>query len=233
MKNWALVAPKLAADHRVISFDQRGHGLTSGGGTDYSLEILAEDLAGLADKLQLENLCLIGHSMGSMVAQTFVLAHAHRVASLVLVSSTAAPVDTVERKLLTEAADAALGGGIDAAWPIHQNLWPEWQRVMFAGDPELAERVRAEFTRTSVAGYVGFARAACRRIDLRPRLSEIGCPTLVVAGSHDPRRVATSSEIADLIPGAQYVVIEGAGHTPQIETPGLFLELLGDFLSGR
>lgn len=233
MRNWALVAPALASRLRVVSYDQRGHGLTSSPTPpdDYTLDLLADDLRRFVDHLGVERFTLVGHSMGSMVAHTFALAHPERVDRLVLVGATAGPLDDMEREVLSEAAPAAVRDGIEAAWPVHRRLWPLWQEHMLAVDPERSERARREFLRTSADGYAGFAHSAVDRRDLRPRLGEIGSPTLVMVGEHDEGRLATTRTIVDGIPGARGVVVPEAGHTPQIENPDAFLESLGTFLS--
>jgi pimeloyl-ACP methyl ester carboxylesterase len=233
MRNWALVAPALASGRRVISYDQRGHGLSSDPTPpdDYTLDLLADDLRRLLDGLGVQRFALVGHSMGAMVAQTFVLAHPERVDRLVLIGATAGPVDDFERTVLADAAKAVVRDGIAAAWPLHRQLWPPWQEQMLAADSERLERAREEFTRTSAAGYAGFAHSAVTRLDLREHLGDIGCPTLVIVGEHDERRLATTQVIVDRVIGAREVVVPGAGHTPQIENPERFLAELEGFLS--
>src|SRR4030095_1442391 len=74
--------------------DQRGHGGTtnSGGSEDYTLAGLAADLAAAFDALGLARVRLLGHSLGGMVALRFALAHPQRVASLVLMDTSARPL---------------------------------------------------------------------------------------------------------------------------------------------
>ena len=232
MRNWALVAPRLVGRARVVSYDQRGHGLSESptAAGDYSLALLAGDLCAVLDGLGIERAGLVGHSMGSMVAQTFVLDQPDRVDRLVLVGSTAAALTTDERRWLAEAAKAASEHGMPAAWETHQRLLTDHQRAAMAVDPGLAEIARKEFVRTSADGYAGFAHSAIVRQDLLPRLGEIACPTLVIVGEHDTARLATSGVIANRIPRARLVVIPGAGHSPQLEAPDAFVAALGGFL---
>ena len=70
------------------------------------------------------------------------------------------------------------------------------------------------------------------RYDIRARLPEIRCPTLVTVGRHDwITPVAASEEIAALIPGAELVVFEESGHSPPLEEPVHFQAVVRDFLS--
>ena len=67
--------------------------------------------------------------------------------------------------------------------------------------------------------------------DLKPRLPSVRCPTLVTVGRSDWITPVSSAEtIASLIPGAQLVVFERSGHSPQIEEAGKFQSVLRDFL---
>src|SRR5262245_22618692 len=84
---WSGLVPALAARHRVILFDNRGTGQTSGAVT--GVRQMADDAAGLLDALGPGPAHVAGHSMGGMIAQELALAHPGRVRSLALLSSCA------------------------------------------------------------------------------------------------------------------------------------------------
>src|SRR5262245_26552811 len=86
---WSLVVPALAAHHRVIAFDNRGVGRSSGPDTVTGIPQMAEDAAGLLGALGLDRVHVAGHSMGGMIAQELALAHPERVRTLTLLSSCA------------------------------------------------------------------------------------------------------------------------------------------------
>jgi esterase len=83
---WAEVAPGLAAGHRVLTPDQRGHGASARTAT-YSLEEMREDLRQFADALGLDRFVLGGHFMGGTVATLFAERYQDRLAGLILVDS--------------------------------------------------------------------------------------------------------------------------------------------------
>ncbi|HMA13170.1 MAG: alpha/beta fold hydrolase, partial [Bacteroidota bacterium] len=88
---------------------------------------------------------------------------------------------------------------------------------------------RAMLTRTPQAGYLG-ACAAIRDADFTEAAKEIKVPTLCVVGAEDGATPpALVRELADLIPGARYEVIAGAGHLPCIERPLAVARLIEDF----
>src|SRR5947207_3139197 len=86
---WGKVAPLLSAKHRVVSFDNRGMGESSGLEGPCSIREMADDLARLLDELGIKRADVAGHSMGGMIAQELVLAYPDRVRSLLLLASAA------------------------------------------------------------------------------------------------------------------------------------------------
>jgi pimeloyl-ACP methyl ester carboxylesterase len=96
-RNWALTAPVLRERFRVISPDHRGHGL-SGRPDDpeaYKLPLMAADLYGLLTQIGVEKCILVGHSMGGMISQLFILEHPEMVEALVLVDTAAEAADSL------------------------------------------------------------------------------------------------------------------------------------------
>ena len=83
LNTWTKVQDNLSRDYRVLSVDQRGHGLTPNIGEDYSTETLAKDLAGLMDSLKIQHASIIGHSLGSRTAQKFIELYPSRVDSFI------------------------------------------------------------------------------------------------------------------------------------------------------
>lgn len=81
--DWAALAARLAARHRVYAPDLRGHG-ASDRCADYSFELMRDDVLGLLDALGLERVALAGHSMGAVVAYLLAGDHPARVGRLVL-----------------------------------------------------------------------------------------------------------------------------------------------------
>jgi len=89
---------------------------------------------------------------------------------------------------------------------------------------------RAAFLKTDPEVF----RAACvalAALDLRPELAKVKVPVLVLVGEHDEATPPPMShELAELLPSAQLHVIPGCAHVPQLQSPELFLEMIGGFL---
>jgi 3-oxoadipate enol-lactonase len=75
------------------------------------------------------------------------------------------------------------------------------------------------------------ACAQLAELDLRPELSKVKVPVLVLVGEHDEATPPPMShELAALLPNARLKVLAGCAHVPQLQAPEVFLEAIGDFL---
>src|SRR5437588_5926647 len=103
---------------------------------------------------------------------------------------------------------------------------PEFQQQ----HPDLMRDRREAFLKTDPEVF----RAACAQLaelDLRGELAKVKVPVLVVVGEHDEATPPPMShELAALLPDARLKIIAGCAHVPQLQSPGLFLDAVGDFL---
>lgn len=204
--------------------DLRGHGDSShpeDPGT-YSFLQLVADLEGFLDELGVEQVDLLGHSVGGMVGLRFVLAHPERVRSLVAMNTTCEAPRTYERWIFEKGGELGRSEGMaelqrrvetvtrqaeaqnphdpSGRWPV--DYWEHHRMRYLAMDPNAYEHV------------------ACAMLDQDPvtqRLGEIECPTLVVVGEHDVDYLVGAELIAAGVPRAEKVVIPLAGHHPHQE----------------
>jgi 3-oxoadipate enol-lactonase len=231
LRTWALQAPVLTQDYRMVSIDQRGHGHSEKPTRpeDYSLELMAEDAFGLLQHLGIDQFYLIGHSMGGMVAQHLVLAHPEPVQALVLMD-TAAEVTrgmhTPERARLVEIAGTE---GMEAVFEEQLRTNPMVDQI--SSQPALLETWREHFLLTSREAYLYCAQAMAQREPLLARLGSIVTPTLIICGENDDTFLEPSRQMHERIPASELEIIAGAGHTPQIEKAAEFNHVLTRFLS--
>ena len=221
LEGWTRVAP-----------DLRGMGQSDAPDLGYSMETYASDLAGLLDLLGLDDVVLVGLSMGGYIAFEFLRRWKDRVRGLVLIDTRAEP-DTLEGKKGRDAAAAtAREQGAEA---VAETMLPKVLGAStLAGVPATVERVRAMMAATPVAGMVGALGAMRDRPDSSPLLAELGdIPTLVIVGEEDEvTPVAQARAMANAISGASLVVIRSAGHIPALERPVETTDALLVFLSG-
>ena len=174
-------------------------------------------------------LCLAGHSMGGYVALEAMRQAPRRIERLALLNTHARP-DTAEgtqnRRRLMALAEKDFPAVIEA-------LMPKLMTAEHLEDLDL----RGTITEMALAvGKEGFARqetAIIGRIDSRPHLKDIRCPTLVVAARHDQLMpVEILRELAQGIPGARLEIIEDSGHMATLEQPAQVADLLEGWLTG-
>jgi 3-oxoadipate enol-lactonase len=219
LDGWCRIAP-----------DLRGMGQSDAPDLGYNMETYAADLAALLDLLGVDQVVLVGHSMGGYIAFEFLRRWRDRVRGLVLVD-TRAEADTAEGKKNRDAAAATAreqGAEAIAETMVSKMLGSSTQ----AGMPATVERVRALMASIPVAGIVGALGAMRDRADSTPMMPELGgLPTLVIVGDEDEVTPPAQARImADAIPGASLVVIRSAGHLPTIERPVETTDAIGAFL---
>ncbi|WP_262296998.1 3-oxoadipate enol-lactonase [Microvirga sesbaniae] len=222
---WQDVVPAFADRYRIILYDKRGHGLSDAPPAPYTIDDHTDDLIALLDHLGLDRAAFVGLSVGGMIGQRIAVRASERVRALVL-CCTAAKIGTPES--WAERITAVEDGGIE---PIADAVLQRWFTPLFR--ETRADEVagwRNMLVRTPDHGYAGTC-AAIRDADLRPDAGRIAAPTLCVAGDQDgstPADVVKGT--ADLIPGARFALIDGAGHIPCVEQPAALSRLIGHHL---
>jgi pimeloyl-ACP methyl ester carboxylesterase len=201
------VLEHFAARHRVIVPDLRGHGRSRALPPPYTVARLAEDLSRLLDHLGVERTAVLGYSNGGVVAQQLVLDDPARCTRLVLGCAFAFNMATrrewVEGHLgpLLIRVLGMRGMARLIVWGVADELGTDRARW-------LAGLIAGQDRALMLAGW-----RETMAFDSRSRLAEIGCPTLVIAGSKDigvPMHHARM--LRDGVPGARLVVIDGASH---------------------
>ncbi len=225
----------LSRHHRLVRYDERANGMSQRDVPDVSFDTWVRDLETVVDAARLDRFPLLGISRGGAIAIAYAVKHPERVTQLVLYGAFAAGLKHVGTSQELEARRALasllrLGWGLNnpafcrtftcrfipEATPEHEQWFDELQRV--STSPENAARLMERDD----------------DIDVRPLLSQVKTPTLVI---HCDRDHAVPPEkgrlLAAGIPGARYVSLPSANHLMLEEEPAwsLFLEELGLFLN--
>jgi pimeloyl-ACP methyl ester carboxylesterase len=189
-----------------------------------SIGRLAEDALAQAPQ---GPLAVAGHSMGGYVALEMVRRWPERVERLALLNTHARPdsaESTENRRRLMALAERDFPGVIQALTP--KLLAPAHQ-----GDPGMTGTLSEMALGVGKEAFLRQERAILGRIDSRPHLGAIRCPTLVVAGREDQiMPVEWLEELARGIPGARLEVIERCGHMASLEKPREVAQLLRRWL---
>jgi pimeloyl-ACP methyl ester carboxylesterase len=207
------------ADHDVYSLDLPGHG-RSGGDPERSVRGYAYRVIAWLDQLDLQDVVLVGHSMGGAISMTIVLEAPQHVLGLVLVGSGARL--RVHPKILELTEDENLFR--QAAALVTQWAFSDDADVRLV---ELANRRMAEVP----AEVVHADFLACDGFDIMDRLVDISTPTLVICGEADQMTPVKYSQYLDQhIPDSRLVLIGGAGHMVMLEKPLEIVENIRGFL---
>lgn len=214
---WEPTLARLPAGWRGLAYDMRGRGQTSGPDSDYSVGALAGDLAAFMDALGLAAAHLVGHSLGSAVVLQLALDQPGRACSLLLLAP-----PWVDGMPLIEGAEAR-----QRALKADPAMFALALKAIAPAVPDDAfwQRLVAEGHAQRLAAVLGNLPALA---EWRPgdRLRTISAPALVVAGAHDILVTdAVSARAAEAL-GCRRVVLQGAGHSPNIEAPDQFVAAL-------
>jgi 3-oxoadipate enol-lactonase len=216
--NWRDQLPGFAPHYMAVAWDARGYGLSDGYDGALDFADVSADLARLLDHLQTDQAHLVGLSMGGRIAADFYFREPGRVASLTLVDTHTgfAALTPAQREEYIESRLTPLKAGKTVAdiGPVVADklLGPDATPEVRARLVESIANLRQEFYMKSVAATV--------KQDNIGDYSAIRVPTHVMVGEHDPLTTpAMCKELAELVPGATYTVIPGAGHLSNIENP--------------
>ena len=228
LEMWDRQAEALAGRYRVLRYDTRGHGRSEVIDREIAVGDLADDLAELLDGLKIGKAHIVGLSLGGMTAQVMGFRHPDKVESLTLMATAAAmPV----RDLWNQRIATARASGL--AELAEQSLGRWFTAEGRAREAGAVSAMRARFLEVSPIGYA-VACAAIRDMDLTPDLPRIAAPTLVIAGASDPATPPKDAEtIANLIPGAELVVVPRAAHILNVEQTAIVNRHLLGWLDAR
>ncbi|MDF0680906.1 MAG: alpha/beta hydrolase [Candidatus Nitrosocosmicus sp.] len=237
----------LSSNHTVIIFDSRGVGNTTTGTKQFSIQQFANDSAGLLDALKIQKANVLGYSMGSFIAQQFVLTHPEKVDRLVLIASTCGGKDNVPnspevlelaKKLLSSVVNNTSIEPQEVKAAVALSYGPTWIKL----HPDILESIPTNAKDLLLSGMGPDTYIQQEKITQNwkstnwsgvcSQLPNIAKPTLVITGTEDVTIPAANSLIiAEKIPGAWLVQIRDAGHQITSQYPDEIGKILNTFLS--
>lgn len=223
---WHGVMQALKQHHHVIAMDLRGHG-RSGGKGKFTIEGWSKDVHKLIRHLELPSVTLVGHSLGTLVAQHLAQSEPESVDNLVLVGGISyftpetsdryrARAEQVEKDGLDPIVDEWLAGAVSPqSHAVHSGMVGMLRDVFLRNDPAMYAK-------------------SCAALAKAPRIrtDEIGQPTLMITGAHDRSTpLAMSEELKRQIPVSRVKVLPHVGHWCPLEDPGAVAAAVLEFLT--
>lgn len=226
---WHAQRVTLSKYYRVVTYDLSGSGRSEKSRREYSIDAWADELSGLMDHLQLTQAVVMGHSMGTVIAQRFAAKYPQRTTALVLAGALVElnpptkdvfrqRAELAEKEGMVPVADMVITGGLSAgSREKNLALTGMVREMLAANDPACY----AAHCRALVAGSVK---------DDQPK---IACPTLVIVGDQDPvTPLVLTLRIARAIKNSQIRIVPETAHMTMLESPGPFNAAVLEFLAG-
>lgn len=199
LPGWRRNIPTLARDLFVVAFDHRGNGLSDEPPGPCTMATFVDDAVAVLDDAGVQASCVYGQSFGGMVAQEMALTASERVRSLILACTHAGRDHAI-----------AVRRSVPKGEPwraLYAPGFPDEHPKHIAGDlaagatqPPHPEGSRRQWE--AIQGWSAFER-----------LGAIAAPTMVLHGAQDQMIDPANAEVlASRIPGAELVILEGAGH---------------------
>jgi pimeloyl-ACP methyl ester carboxylesterase len=233
-KSWFRTLPVLSEQYKVIVFDNRGVGLSGKPNTPYSIELMAEDARAVLDAAGVDSAHVYGISMGGMIAQRFAVNYPDRVRSLILGCTTSGgekhvqPGAEVSMLMLSRGSSTATPE--EMAWAtapiLYSQSFIENHRELVAEDVQRRIEI-------PVLPYAYMLQLqACLAHDTYNEIDQIKVPVLVIHGEEDKLvPYENGVTLAEKIPNAEFLTINGAGHIYLTEANDLVNKRVLEFLN--
>ena len=213
-------------DYSIYAVDLPGHG-KSNGKSKSSIDEYSTDVLDFLEAMELENVCLVGHSMGAAIALNASLSQHWRVCSVVAIGGASKMiVNNAILEGLQNTFEATVDDIVKYSWHKKTGAIADSHQMAIYFREKAKQRILNAGSKTVHGDFL-----ACSRFDLGKRLGEILVPVLVIASDCDrmvPLNV--SREMAGKLPNAKFVTLEGCGHFQHIEQTSRVATELSNFL---
>lgn len=222
----------LSDEYRTVAFDFRGHGRSSKTEAGHTLPQYARDLRAVLERLDLDDVVLVGWSMGALVSWEYVDRFGtDRIRALVDVDMEPAPFQWEDYDHGSNDLDG-LRDTLSAVQTDHLAFVDRITEALLKDLPSAETRtlILDEGARTPppIKSAILFNTLV---VDYRDVLPDVDVPTLVCAGADEKwRSVASVEYAAELVPDARFERFEGSGHCPTIEQPDRFNRVVREFV---
>lgn len=232
-----IVYSELAKHYRVLSFDQRGYGMSDKPSQAYTIDLWTDDIARVLDELKIPRAYVIGTSVGGVLALRFAAKYPERTIAVVADVPIARP-DNMRKIMFANWRKIALVAGVGELFAdviITYNVGAKY--LEGAGAENVRKSIRELLAGTPVETVVQVCKMM-EELDITEDLRKIRAPSLIMGTAGDvvsPLCMEESGvggrKVAQMIPGATLKVWEGIGHADMIEIPEQSVEYVIKFLA--
>ena len=228
---WEILAANLKNDYQVLRVDLRGHGETPLGDEEISIGLFSDDLKSLLEELGIEKINLVGFSLGGAIGLDFTIRYPQYVSSLVLMS-TFFKADDNTRNIFngfTSKLSRSFEDFYDYILPMV--LCPH---VIEDNRSELELLKQMASKTANTQAYINVAEA-CMYFNVENDLSQITCPTLVLAGKYDDIfDISSQNDLKNRIDNAELIIFDDVKHNLLIgKNNEKILKVLKNFLKNK
>jgi pimeloyl-ACP methyl ester carboxylesterase len=229
---WDEIAPALAMDHRVIRIDLIGHGGTAAPASGYTIPRQAELVAAMLDRLGIDRVTVIGHSMGGEVATALAERNPARIAAMILIDSP--PTAGATFTIMTDAVMTPVIGEVLSHFETDDTIRRGLAQGFAPGFP-VPEKFVADLKQLTYTAFRSAHEDSIAYRTSKPSNQRLAAltpvpPLLALTGTEDAIVPPEHAKYFSEVPGAKIVLIEGSGHSPMVEKPAKTLELIRGFL---
>jgi pimeloyl-ACP methyl ester carboxylesterase len=208
---WGYQVPPLAAGHKVIVADSRGHGRSTRSAKPFGYQLMADDYLALLDHLGIDRTALVGWSDGGIIGVDIAIRHPERLSRLFAFAANYTP----EGVKPSVATDPTFNAYIEWAGQEYARLSPT-PKEYDAFVEQISQMWATEPNYT------------------KAQLQAIKVPTMIFHGDHDEAiEPAHTADMAQLIPDAKLVIMKDASHFAMWQHPEEFNAIVLDFLAGK
>lgn len=212
--------------HRVITWDQRGHGRTGSTADPVTYWDSAEDLAGLLDHMGVKQAVIGGMSQGGFVSLRFALAHPQRTAGLVLIDTQSGREDPEKGQQYDLMHEVWTGSG------AADQLLDMVAAIIIGNKRRESAAWIAKWKALDPSRLTPVYRTLMDRDDITARLGEIHVPAVVIHGTDDVAiDITLAEQLCSSLSGCRGLIrVEGAGHSSNVTHPEPVNRAIVDFL---
>ncbi len=228
-KYWVEQVKFFSDSYKIVTLDLKGHGLSSKNRRGYSIRRLSKDIYELKRKLDLQNIILVGHSLGGMVALDYYFRRDRgAIKALILFNTTPRPIKMIPRNL--EELQGISKFGIRKFLMMVYDFSPDSILNLDGRRKKEVDELIEDANRTLplVSFKLGLGSSG---FDVSRKLNKIYLPTLLLTGELDnvtPLRIM--QDMHERIPNSEFHVIPNTGHMAAIEKSEITNKLIGEFL---